>query len=105
VHKADIEYLVSKFIVAKKLKKYNLQKTLEVFEERFNHIFNGWDLFNVDLIIIPHTSSEKGKTEVEIRLNGFKSYSLVKLPEGQEKGNFSQGIRNFIEFIQDNILG
>ena len=116
----DVSYLISKFLVQKKISKIDLIEKMEMFAVVYEKLFKegGWDLYNLDLLIIPQPQpskeenekdklksvkkvTKKQKTEFSIKINGIKNYSLVKDTNSE---NFYKGLQSLITFLKDNII-
>ena len=111
----DVNYLLSKFLASKKIKKNDLLTELEKFATKYDNTFKDndglahHDLFGVNLLVIPYTDvnisdstvgKPKTKTRLKLKFDGFKSYSLTK----GDGVNFINGLRNFIEYLKENLL-
>jgi acetoin utilization deacetylase AcuC-like enzyme len=117
VSEQDLSYLISKFLVHKKIHKNDLIEKLEtlslVYEKFFLEGHEKYDLYNVDILIIPKpgqettgvtTRSKKKKTEFILKLNGVKEYSLSSEKIRNDENNFYDGLRSLINFIKENIM-
>jgi hypothetical protein len=119
VSSQDMGYLISKFLVQKKINKNDLLEKLEtlsmVYEKFLKEDPEIFDLYNVDILILPKdeatgvtsgvtTRSKKKKTEFSLKLNGLKEYSLTSGGKETDENNFYEGLRSLINFIKDNII-
>lgn len=117
VSEQDLSYLISKFLVHKKITKNDLleklQKLFFEYDKYFIEETENFDLYNVDIIIIPMpgqdsagvtTRSKKKKTEFSLKLNGIKQYSLVNEKNKNSDNNFYDGLKSLINFINENVI-
>jgi len=109
----SISYLISKFLVTKKAKKQEVIDKLKQFANIYEKIFveNKLDLLNVDILLIPkevtneNTKFKKTKVSIQLILNGIKDYTIVSVEDNDKsKNNFYSGLKNLIEFLEENIL-
>jgi hypothetical protein len=113
----DVSYIITKFLLQTHVSKHDFLDSLEKFCEFYekNIIGHYYDLYNVDLVVIPKYDSEgvketrkKKKNGVIIKLNGLKEYSIIKYAENENKesyeNNFYMGLRSLIAFISGNLM-
>jgi histone deacetylase 6 len=120
----EISFLLIKFFTLIKINKNEILSALEAFSNDYETHFTerNLDLYDVNLFIFPKNPNlnlyesnivtrSKAKAlkknsppmEFVLKLNAFKSYSLVK-KSSDDNHNYLSGIRKFREFITDTIL-
>ena len=112
-HLESVSYLISKFIVAKKVTKKDLIDKLKTFAADYEKLFceKNLDLIDVDIILIPkevvaeNSKFKKSKVTLDLKLNGIKAHSIINMETNDKtKNQFYSGLKNLIEFLNDQIL-
>jgi acetoin utilization deacetylase AcuC-like enzyme len=105
----DISTIFQKFFNTKKIRKDETLNLLRSFYEKIEKLLNNEiDLFNVDIVFyvgrveVEKLSSTRSKTKpnLELKLNGLKSYSIKK----SSTKNFLSSLNNLITLIDEEVI-